>query len=131
MNPPDTITPNANAALTPAEPPYLARARRILSGDIRPNDYLPMTPEVRHRVDLSMEWARARAKGQPLPPDDQPQQIRQELLSFHHGGDILSYVEDEHGVIVLAVGHDQLEVVLREFGPLVREPLNVITPFEW
>ena len=64
------ISEPESAAVPPAsdrEPAFLVRARRILGGDIRPEDYLPVTPEVQRRVDLFMDWARSRAQGQPPP----------------------------------------------------------------
>ena len=121
----DTLTPDptapagANGATaTPGtEPAFVARARRILAGDVRPEDYLPVTPEVRHRVDLFMDWARARAGDQPPPdPEVEERQLRTELLAFHHGGVNLAYIEDARGVIVLGVGLEQSAAICREFA---------------
>lgn len=116
----DTLVPGPDAANPPAagEPPFLARARRILAGDIRPDDYLPVTPEVRHRVDLFLEWARVRGNGVPLAPEVEPRQLRMELLSFHHSEENVAYIEDDTGVIVLGVGLDQSGYIAR----------NLLTP---
>lgn len=64
----------------------LARAERILSGDIRPDDYLPITPEVRRLTDREMEYARARAATAgitELKPEVEQRQLRQNLLLVH------------------------------------------------
>ena len=123
MNHPDTLAPDPAAppaAPDPpaAEPAFLARARRILAGDVRPDDYLPVTPEVRHRVDLFLEWARVRGNGVPLAPGVEAKQERVETLSFHHGGVNVAYLEDDAGVIVLGVGLEQSGYVAR----------NLLTP---
>jgi hypothetical protein len=119
LTPDPTTHSDTNGATAPrgAEPAFIARARRILEGDVRPEDYLPVTPEVRHRVNLFMDWARARAGDQPPPdPEVEERQLRLELLSFHHGGVNLAYIEDERGVIVLGVGLEQSAEICREFA---------------
>ncbi|MBA4063940.1 MAG: hypothetical protein C0501_09555 [Isosphaera sp.] len=125
MNHPDTLTPAAPAA----EPAFLARARRILGGDVRPDDYLPVTPEVRRRVDLFLEWARARGNGMPLAPGVEARQERVETLSFHHGGENIVYIEDERGIIVLAVGLDRGTDLFREFHGRTPHTLVDAVPF--
>jgi hypothetical protein len=136
----DTLTPNPTTPTgtnvtheaPDGEPAFLARARRILAGDVRPDDYLPVTPEVRHRVDLFMDWARARAGDQPPPiPEVEERQLRSELLSFHHGGVNLAYIEDDRGVIVLGVGLEQSAEVLRTFSKETQRPIWFGAPDHW
>lgn len=122
----NTLTPESGTPTTHAagEPAFLTRARRILSGNIRPDDYLPVTPEVRQRVDLFMDWARARANGQPPPlPEVEVRQLRTELLSFHHGGVNIAYIEDEKGIVVLGVDLEQSGAVLRAFPNEIDHPI--------
>jgi hypothetical protein len=87
---PEPVTPDIREPLSSMqverEPAFLARARRILTGDIHAEDYLTITPEVRRRMALFLEVANAGGNGQPLALEVGPQQLRQELLSFHHGG---------------------------------------------
>src|SRR5436309_1820312 len=113
---PADADPTANGA-HPAPPDLdavLARARRILEGDIRPDDYLPVTPEVRRAVERDMAYSRERADGQPPPaPEVETRQLRERLLSFHHAGMSVCYTEDGRGVVVLAVG-------LHHIGPVLR-----------
>jgi hypothetical protein len=98
-----------------SEPAFLARARRILGGEIRPEDYLTITPEVHRRVELFLQAANARGNGQQLTPEVKTRQARQEVLSFHHGGQNVAYISDDRGVIVLAVGLDQSSALIEAF----------------
>jgi hypothetical protein len=109
--PHEPLTPTQNGS----EPAFLVRARRIFGGDVRPDDYLPITPEVRRRVELILQAANARGNGQPLAPELEHQQLRQELLSFHHGGQNIAYIGDDRGIIVLAVGLDQSSALIETF----------------
>src|SRR5262249_23689331 len=105
--------------------------RRILAGDIRPDDYLPVTPEVRRRVELFMDWARARANGQPPPlPEVEERQLREELLSFHHGGVNIAYIEDEKGILVLGVGLEQSGQIVRTLAGQTRRRIAVAVPWD-
>ncbi|HEV3438150.1 MAG TPA: hypothetical protein VG122_12370 [Gemmata sp.] len=126
----ETASPGTNPS-TPAEsePAFLARARRILADDIRPEDYLTVTPEVQRRVALCLQYANARGNGQPLAPEVEPLQLRQELLSFHHGGQNIAYIEDDNGVIVLAVGLEHMRSVLETFLGRISRTITVDTPF--
>ncbi|HSQ56801.1 MAG TPA: hypothetical protein VLM40_13755 [Gemmata sp.] len=128
----ESATSNGPAEPHQGEPAFIARARRILAGDIHPDDYLPVTPEVKHRVDLFMDWARARAGDQPPPdPEVEERQLRSELLSFHHGGENLAYIEDSRGVIVLGVGLEQSGEILRNFPEHTQRPIWFGAPDNW
>jgi hypothetical protein len=113
------------------EPAYMARARRILTGDIRPDDYLPVTPEVRAGVDRAMAYYRERGKGQEPAPSVEPRQLLDELLSFHHGGEAIVFTRSDAGVIVLAVGDEQIKTVLDEFRPRHASHLIFDAPPPW
>jgi hypothetical protein len=127
---PESDTPSANGMAAPAggESAFLIRARRILAGDIRPDDYLPVTPEVRRRVDLFMDLARGRANGQTIAPQEEPRQVKEELLSFHHGGENIAYIEDERGVVELGVGLEQGAALLDAFPYELRKDVGFGAP---
>lgn len=110
------------------EAPFLERARRILAGEVRAEDYLVESPRVRRIVDMTMEDFRARGNGQPLAPEVEPRQLHMELLSYHFGGRPLLYIEDERGVMVVAVEGEQIEAVIREFGETHSRQLNFDIP---
>ena len=116
--PADGTAPGATAlALTEAEPEFLARARRILGGDIRPDDYLPVTPEVEARVarDLAFDADHVQKQFElgripaafEIDPSVAIRQRNDWLLSLHYGGQNVAYIENNVGVIVLAIGLEQ------------------------
>lgn len=126
----DPVAPAA-ANGTYREADFLARARRVLAGDVRPDDYLPVTPEVRRAVDGAMAYYRERGKGQALAPEVEPWQLQNELLSFHYGGENIVYTELPDGVVVLAVGLEQMKEVLTTLGPTAGPRLCIDVPLPW
>lgn len=90
----------------------LDRARRVLSGDVRPDDYLPVTPEVRAAADFELDHLRTHMK-LDIVPEEAARQLRGWLLSFHHGGETIVLVEDNSGVVVLAAGEDEIAALFR------------------
>jgi hypothetical protein len=105
-----------------ARPDFLDRARRILSGDVRPDDYLPVTPEVESRVARDLAFAaehvqkRFEAGRIPAAFEIDPnarfdgvgftlgaRQRNEWLLSLYYGGQNIAYIENEQGIIALAV----------------------------
>ncbi len=129
---PGPITPDIREPLTStqakSEPAFLARARRILTGDIHAEDYLAITPEVRRRISLFLEAANARGNGQPLAMEVGPQQLRLELLSFHHGGQNIAYIEDNRGIVVLAVGLEQSSALIETFPDKISGRVSFCVP---
>jgi hypothetical protein len=123
---PATAEPTREARAEPI-PDFLARARRILGGDIRPEDYLPVTPEVRAAADFEMAHARALTKVEPLP-EVVTHQLRGWLLSFHHGGENIIYVSDDKGVIVLAAGLDQVGEFMRNIPDEMQDGITAGCP---
>lgn len=128
-----------------AEPDFLARARRILGGDVRPDDYLPVTPEVEARVERDFAFAadhikKAHAAGRipavfdvdaTTPEFDVPYSIRQRnewLLSLYYGGQNIAYIENQKGVIVLAVGLEQGGALLDAFPYEQRKDVGFGSP---
>jgi hypothetical protein len=93
----------APVASTPEIEAMLARARRILGGDVRPDDYLPVTPEIRAAADFEMAYVRGHMKIEPLP-EVVARQLRDWILSFHHAGQDIAFISNEKGVVVLADG---------------------------
>ena len=93
------------------EPDFIVRARRILSGDIRPDDYLPVPPEVQAEFDRSFNPETA----EYFAPFRR-HTLNNWTLSFYYGdiGPVLSR-ESELGVIVIAVGLEQMRAVLDLF----------------
>jgi hypothetical protein len=139
MTPPedDTPIPLVDPSELPRPPAdahlaaILERAERIASGEVYPSDYLAVTPEVHKAVERDMTYARSRGGGAEVAAEVQSRQLRERLLSFHHGGQTVCYVEDGRGIIVLADGLHDIGHVLRSFAARWPEPLSVATPDEF
>ena len=101
----DLLTP-------PTTEPYLARATRILSGDVRPDDVLPVTPEVARNVDAFVQDLRTNFHTDPDAKRIAEYRSRI-LLDFHHPGESITYLEAPSGPVVLAVGLDQVAELYR------------------
>jgi hypothetical protein len=105
----------------------LSRARRVLSGEARIEDYLPVTAEVREATDRDLAFARDRVQGQ-LAPEVEARQLRQRLLSAYYDGQDIAYTEDERGLIVLAVGLAQVSALLNGIPHASRKKMAVTRP---
>lgn len=112
------MTPVSTPTLEPAplpRPPsdgWLDRARRILGGEKQPADYLPLAPEVAELLNRDLASLRAELGAEPAGTTVRRQRT-QYLLSFHFGGANVAYLDDDHGVIVLAVGVDRIAEFVR------------------
>jgi hypothetical protein len=117
-----------------ARPDFLDRARRILSGDVRSDDYLPVTAEVEARVGRDLAFTadhirkQCEAKRIPAVFEIDPtarfdgegltlgaRQRNQWLLSLYYGGQNIAYIENEQGIIVLAVGLEAGGALIKTF----------------
>lgn len=108
---------NDTLPTAPAAQPESAwqRAERILSGDIRPDDYLPVTPEVRRLTDREMAYAHERLKGVEPHPAVETRQLKQNLLLVHCPEQHVAVIEDDTGVIVVITGLDETAELIRRF----------------
>ena len=94
-----------------------ARAERILSGDLRPSDYLPVTDRVRFLTDREMTYAREGLKGVEPDPCVERRQLHQNLLLVHHPEEHVGYLEDDTGIVVLVTGLDEIAEFIRTVEP--------------
>lgn len=107
----------------PTEPAFLARARRILAGDVRPDDYLPVPDVVRAEVGrylaaLPFEASEAGAR----------ELLHQWTFQFHHGKDVVLARTTERGALVLAVGYEQIGAVRARFETDHRTGFVLVCP---
>lgn len=102
-----------SAVLAPPTESASARADRILRGDVRPSDYLPVTERVRFLTDREMAYARERLKGVEPDPCVERRQLHQNLLLVHHPDEHVGYLEDETGIVVVVTGWDETDEFLR------------------
>lgn len=128
MIPQTDLTP-ATEPSAPTAPPSLGldlpRIRRILDGDIRPDDYLPVTPAVRADVERDMDFFRARAAGRPISPEVEVRQLHQRLLEPFEDRNV-ACIENENGIIVLVEGIERIGEFLRLFPMEADRPGVVI-----
>jgi hypothetical protein len=129
------------------EPEFLARARRLLSGDIRPDDYLPVTPEVESRVARDFAFAadhvRKRVAAGRLPAGSAfdpaarfdgvgltltARQRNDYLLSVRYAEQNVAYIVNEQGVIVLGVGLEEGGALIDAFPYELRKGVGFGAP---
>lgn len=132
--PTDAVEPAANGhAARPDLAAALARARRILEGDIRPEDYLPVTAEVKRLTDREMDWARTRGRNAgytgELDPAVERRQLVDNLLLVHCRHQHIAYIKNETGIVVVITGLDEIGEMLRRLpGELWSERISVDYP---
>ncbi|HEV3384617.1 MAG TPA: hypothetical protein VG097_07370 [Gemmata sp.] len=114
-----------------SEPTFIARARRILGGDVRPDDYLPV-PEVVHSAVADEETRLREVKGFTIS-DEFRTRIRNDwTLQFIHGGQPVACRRTDAGVIVFAVGTEEIRTLLERFPrPDQRSVFFITTPPTW
>ena len=103
------------------------RALRILFGDVRSEDYLPMTDEIISAADRQIAFAREMIQGS-IAPDLLLAKRREELLIHYHGGDHIGYCEDSNGIIIVAVGLNEISAVPRDIPAEGRRKLILTRP---
>ena len=115
----------------PAEPDFLARARRILGGDIRPDDYLPVASEVSALV--AEELAQLREREFIDASDDfRVRLVNQWALQYSYGGQPVACRRTDRGVIVFAAGTADIQRFLNHFPRLDQRPgVVTTTPAPW
>ena len=123
-----TLTRSENPQVRPPEkkkyvyhPLNVAEVTRILSSQIRPEDYLPVPEEIVKFV--SMEEVRV---GVQLLPEARQKLYSELALQFHHTGQELLVWHTPSGGIVLAAGDD----VDPLFDQLTKEQKAII-PFAY
>jgi hypothetical protein len=108
-------TPTLQPTFREGPPPdgWLDRALRILGGQKLATDYLPLTQEVADLLNRDLSSLRTELGSEPST-ETTCRQRNQYLLSYHFGGENVAYLDDDHGVIVLAVGVDRIAEFVRE-----------------
>ncbi|MCI0703205.1 MAG: hypothetical protein L0241_19170 [Planctomycetia bacterium] len=118
-------------AEVPAEPSrteeMLERAKRILAGDIRPEDYLPVTPELMHDLDEYCKHLETES-GIVATAEARQRMLNDWTLQFHHGGTNVLARYTDRGVLVLAAGNDQIGKVRQHLNPDYRHGFALMFP---
>jgi hypothetical protein len=128
---PTTPHESLTSTQTGSEPAFLARARRILGGDIRPEDYLAV-PEVIHSA-VAKEVARLLVdNGLQVSDEFRTRMCNDWTLQFVHGGQPLACRYTDSGVIVFAVDTEKIRTFLEQFPrPDQRSGFVITTPPPW
>ena len=105
----------------------VARAQRILTQEERAEDYLIIPDEVRGAVDV--EVARLRVED-GIEPDSATQQelLADSTLRHHFAGREVACARIPQGVIVFAVGSDEINAFLAAIPPAQRRNVALEYP---
>jgi hypothetical protein len=122
---PDTATV-APAILQ--EPTFLARARRILSGEIRADDYLLTPDELVREVEAHYQRV-AEESGVVASDAARRRTLADWTLSHYYGGQLVFRRQTDQGVIILAVGPNEVGVVEEAFGVDARSGFGREIPY--
>lgn len=114
-----------------ARPDFLERATRILGGDVRPEDYLSVPPEVVTVVEG--EVARLRTQeGIEVSDDFRTRLVNEWVLQYCYGGKPVACQRSEFGVVIFAVGAADIQRFLGHFPQRSERPRVVLTtPALW
>ena len=121
-------TQAANPTATPPGPEVLARAERILKGDIRPDDYLSIPDELVAEVRAHYQRV-AEESGIIATEEARHWTLMNWTLSYHFGGQLILRRRTDQGVIVLAVGPEEVGAVQEAFRPHARPGFVLEVPF--
>lgn len=99
----------------------LARAERILRDGHLPADVLPIPQHVRAEAERELGL-------RPVPPAEFWKSLLDATLRHHHAGQQLVTLRLPKGVVVLAVGRDEVAAFLAHFGPERRSGTTVENP---
>lgn len=103
----------------------VARAKRILSGDVHRDDYLPVDAETVAFVDSEEKQIGIR-----LLPEARRVLITELILQAHHAGENVLTHHTPEGVFVLAVGLDDANRVSSELTPQQQSLTRLEIPAE-
>jgi len=109
----------------------VARAERILSGDVRPEDYLPVTDEIESAVQ---EYVALVMRNNPriIRSDEGDNNVRKNFtIMFHCGGKEVLAREDDIGVIVLAMGTPDVIRLEKQLTPKSWQGFGLDFPTRW
>jgi len=110
-------------------PEVLARAERILKGDIHPDDYLPIPDELVAEVGAHYQRV-AEESGVIATEEARRRTLMDWTLTYHFGGQLVLLRRTDQGVIVLAVGPEEIGAVETAFKVDARSGFGREVPFE-
>jgi hypothetical protein len=120
---PNTLTPRAPSA----PETVVERAKRILSGGVRDDDYLKASADLRARVDEETSHISTANKIE-LPPETRQWMLDNYTLQHYHSGREVACWRTGTGVIVLAAGAEEVNEVLNAITPEQRNNIVIEYP---
>jgi hypothetical protein len=132
---PEPATPDTHETLTSipseSEPAFLARARRILGGDIHTEDYLTVPEDVLSAV-ANEETRLREIKGFKISDEFITQMRNDWTLQIAHGGQPVACRRTDSGAIAFAAGLEEIQKFLGRFPrPDQRSGVIITTPPPW
>jgi len=97
----------------PEIPALLDRARRIFTVGPQPEEYLPIPDEVRDVLTRAEAYL-LDTRGVEFEDARRRDMLHKEVLSFYYGEQFIAYRPTAEGVVVLAVGEDQVTALVQE-----------------
>jgi hypothetical protein len=91
---------------TPRDESVMDRAKRILGGDIRPDDYLTLPTDAAAKVEWEFATALQLRPGAVLTETEKLRIRQNRALEYHYGGRWVEALRTPEGVIALATGED-------------------------
>lgn len=110
-----TAAPEVPTGAGEPVPDFVARAARILSGDVRPEDYLPVPDEVRAAAADAVRQIETE-NGFELTAEAKQHTLNNWTLWHYHPDDVVLVRHTERGVLVLAAGDDQMHQLRLRLG---------------
>ena len=108
-------------------PDFLERAKRILSGEVRPEDYLPEPDEVQKAVTEHLRPIETEL-GAEVTLEAVRHLLNEWTLLHHHDGENVLAKYTDRGVLVLAAGGQQIYQVKQHFNPDSRSGFALMSP---
>jgi serine/threonine protein kinase len=109
----------------------VSRAERILAYGPRADDYLQESADVQAAVDRDLEYAKSRVNQHDLSFGIRTNQLHLRLLATHYAGRNIAYIADAIGIVVLAVGLDQINRLINRIPYANRQNVIFTTPEVW
>jgi hypothetical protein len=110
-----------------SEDSLTARAKRILSGNVQPSDYLVAPIEITTRVEQEISQLRS-AGGFEIPTETRQWMLDNYALQYHCSGREVACWRTGNGVIVLALGATNVATILSHIPPEQRPHIVIEYP---
>lgn len=126
---PDQRAVRMNGA--PGHESVVDRAKRILGGDIRPDDYLALPAEAAAKVEWEFEMALQQRPGAVLTETEKLRIRQNRALEFHYGGRWVLTLRKPEGVIAFGSGEEAITRLSRDVPEEFQSFMRFEYPMPW